>query len=100
MIRKIELTGKFKKHYKKMISTFNPNDVKIKEDEFQYVIEKLQHDQPLEDKYCDHKLRGYERDRIVRECHLDPDWLLIYEKFKNKLLLKLLDTGTHSDLFK
>ena len=99
-MRQIERTNKFKKHYNKMLSTFKPEQIKEKEDEFFNIVDKLQHDLKLEDKYCNHPLRGYEKGRNIWECHIDPDWLLIYEKVKNKLVLILLDTGTHSDLFK
>lgn len=34
-----------------------------------------------------------------RECHIEPDWLLVYKKSKNDLILFLIETGTHSDLF-
>lgn len=35
----------------------------------------------------------------MRECHIEPDWLLIYKTEKDMLILKLIRTGTHSDLF-
>ena len=35
----------------------------------------------------------------VRECHIQPDWLLIYKIYKDSLILKLIRTGSHSDLF-
>lgn len=48
-------------------------------------------------KYNDHPLTGnYEG---CRECHIQPDWLLIYEIYENDLILYLTRTGTHSDLF-
>jgi len=51
----------------------------------------------LPPKYKPHKLSGiYQR---CWECHIQPDWLLIWEQNNNELLLLLLDTGTHSDLF-
>jgi mRNA interferase YafQ len=51
-------------------------------------------------KYRDHPLKGNFKD--YRECHVDGegDWLLIYKKIKDKLILVLTATGTHSDLFK
>ncbi|MCL2190320.1 MAG: type II toxin-antitoxin system YafQ family toxin [Defluviitaleaceae bacterium] len=55
---------------------------------------------PLPSKYRDHALTGnYVK---YRECHVDGqgDWLLIYKKFDDTLLLLLTETGTHSDLFK
>ena len=54
-------------------------------------------DQPLPAKYKDHKLIGkYEG---YRECHIENDWLLVYKKEKNNLILVLTRTGSHSDLF-
>ncbi len=35
----------------------------------------------------------------VRECHIQPDWLLIYQVIEDRLVLKLIRTGSHSDLF-
>ena len=50
-------------------------------------------------KYRDHPLKGNYKD--YRECHVDGegDWLIIYRKYKDKLILVLTATGTHSDLF-
>ncbi len=52
---------------------------------------------PLPNKYKDHKLTG--KFIKYRECHINPDWLLIYKKDKQIKLLKLIRTGSHSDLF-
>ena len=61
------------------------------------LIQKLADKTPLEPKYRDHDLRGdYEG---CRECHIEPDWLLIYEYFDDILILTLTRTGSHSDLF-
>ena len=63
----------------------------------QNVITKLANGEPLEEKYRDHDLSG---DFIgFRECHITPDWLLIYRIENDELLLLLFRTGTHSDLF-
>jgi len=48
-------------------------------------------------KYRDHNLGGDYAS--CRECHITPDWLLIYEVTENELILYLTRTGTHSDLF-
>ena len=61
------------------------------------VITSLQNNIPLEEKYCDHELSG--KYKGFRECHIAPDWLLIYMKEEDILVLTLIDTGTHSDLF-
>ena len=57
----------------------------------------LQNNIPLADKYRDHELKG--KYLGFRECHIQPDWLLIYLKEDGILTLTLVDTGTHADLF-
>lgn len=61
------------------------------------VIDLLLNEQPLDERYQDHGLAG----NYVgfRECHILPDWLLIYAKDRGKLILTASRTGTHSDLF-
>ena len=51
----------------------------------------------LPERYKDHELIGDYKG--CRECHITPDWLLIYEIFEDELILYLTRTGTHSDLF-
>jgi len=76
---------------------------KLPEDELNVVIKKLANDEVLEAKYFDHQLKG--KYAAFRECHIRPDWLLVYRKedyLKGNRLLKILylvRTGTHSDLF-
>ena len=53
---------------------------------------------PLDEKYKDHPLKG-DWDGF-RECHIQPDWLLIYLVEDDILTLTLIDMGTHADLFK
>ncbi len=61
------------------------------------VIKMLAIGEKLQAKYKDHNLSGnYEK---CRECHITPDWLLIYEITERDLILYLTRTGTHSDLF-
>ncbi len=61
------------------------------------VIEKLANGEVLEAKYRDHWLTGDYGG--FRECHIQPDWLLVYQLDNGKLILFLARTGTHSDLF-
>lgn len=61
------------------------------------VIEKLANGEALDPKYRDHQLSG--NFGFYRECHIQPDWLLIYEIEDSNLILYLSRTGTHSDLF-
>lgn len=61
------------------------------------VVDKLLSGTPLEEKYKDHALKGNWNG--FRECHIQPDWLLIYLVEDDILTLTLVDTGTHADLF-
>ena len=62
------------------------------------VVALLAEGVPLAPKYRDHALTGnYVH---CRECHIEPDWLLIYEVFDDVLVLLLARVGSHSDLFK
>lgn len=56
-------------------------------------------DNPLEAEYKDHALVDSRKYKGYRECHIEPDWLLVYKKNVSDLILVLVDTGTHSDLF-
>ena len=85
------LTGKFKKSLK--LAKKRGLDLKL----LDKVITMLQNDIPLEEKYRDHELKG--KYLGFRECHIQPDWLLIYLKENDVLTLTLVDTGTHADLF-
>lgn len=61
------------------------------------IIKKLANGEKLPDRNRDHLLEG---DYVgCRECHILPDWLLVYEIYENELILYLTRTGTHSDLF-
>lgn len=62
------------------------------------VVDKLSEGKKLEAKYRDHMLTGDYAG--YRECHLQPDWLLVYKIVNDTLTLVLARTGTHSDLFK
>jgi mRNA interferase YafQ len=62
------------------------------------IIEKLQRQETLDPKHHDHPLQGnYIRHR---ECHIEPDWLLIYRVDNKALILTAVRTGSHSDLYK
>ena len=60
---------------------------------------KLSNGEILDKKYKDHKLQNSRNYKNYRECHITNDWLLIYRIDNDNLLLLLLRTGTHSDLF-
>lgn len=61
------------------------------------VVNMLASEQKLDEKYRDHGLTGNYNG--FRECHVEPDWLLIYRVSRDLLELFLFRTGTHSDLF-
>ena len=61
------------------------------------VIRKLANGEKLPEKNKDHNLMGEYSG--CRECHITPDWLLIYEIAADELILYLTRTGTHGDLF-
>lgn len=61
------------------------------------VVEKLQNGKKLPASNRDHKLHG--NFKGTRECHINPDWLLIYSKEDKLKLLSLIRTGTHADLY-
>lgn len=66
-----------------------------KKEKIKAVIRKLVEAVPLEPRYRDYKLTGNYKGR--RECHIEPDWLLIYKKSSEEIVFER--TGTHSDLF-
>ena len=84
-------TSRFKKEFRKAMKRgCNPLL-------FEFVLNELVNERPLSEKYRDHALEG--KYIGFRECHIQPDWLLIYLVEKNILTLTLTRTGTHSDLF-
>ena len=62
------------------------------------IIGRLLREEPLEIKHSDHKLVGNWKDR--RDCHIEPDWVLIYKPVPSEGLIIFERTGTHSDLFR
>lgn len=87
----IEISSKFKKDYK-LAKKRGYNMALLQE-----VVDLLASGETLPDKYRDHSLTGdYDG---YRECHVLPDWLLIYRIENDLLILGLTRTGTHSDLF-
>ena len=87
----INYSARFKKDYK--LVKKRGYDIRLMEE----VLEILCAEKPLPQKYRDHALSGnYDGQR---ECHITPDWLLIYEVADKELILNLTRTGTHSDLF-
>ena len=83
----------FKSHFKKDLKKLKSSN--RKEDDLLSLIEVLANQQPLEERFRDHALVG--NFDGCRECHIRPDWLLIYQA--NQTDLVLIRTGTHNDLF-
>ena len=67
-------------------------------DELTKVIDLLRENGTLPRKYRPHKLSGFKGNNTW-ECHIQPDWLLVWEQNDTHLTLLMLDTGTHSDIF-
>lgn len=88
---RIVTTGKFKKDLKTIIK--RGYNIKLMDD----VVTKLSNGEKLPEKNKDHALIGIYAGK--RECHITPDWLLIYEIDNGNLILYLTRTGTHADLF-
>ena len=88
---KIQYHSKFKKDYKRVIKRGCKEALLVE------VLEYFIHEKPLPTRYKDHELIGNYKG--FRECHIMPDWLLIYRIEKDILVLTLTRTGTHSDLF-
>lgn len=62
-----------------------------------FVIDELAQGRELDEIYCDYQLKGKLKD--FRECHIEPDWLLMYRIDNQQLILTATDTGSHSDMF-
>ncbi|MBQ4607158.1 MAG: type II toxin-antitoxin system YafQ family toxin [Clostridia bacterium] len=88
---KLETTGQFRRDYKKMMKRGYDRTLLEK------VVDILLAEKTLPAKYRDHALTGNYTG--FRECHIQPDWLLIYQIQKGELVLTAFRTGTHSDLF-
>lgn len=89
MMLKVVFKSRFKKDLKKLKSA------KLDEEELLLTIEYLAKEKPLAERFRDHALAGNYAD--CRECHIRPDWLLIYQ-IKGGCLF-LIRTGSHSQLY-
>ncbi len=90
-VYEIKITGRFEKS---LALSYRRNlDLGLLKD----VIHTLAKGKALDAKHRPHALKGY--GEAIRECHVKPDWLLVWQQRDDELVLILLDTGTHSDLF-
>ena len=88
---KVKYSNRFKKGLR--LAAKRGLDITLLED----IVVKLKLRTPLDEKHKDHALSGNYKG--YRECHIQPDWLLIYLIEDDILTLTLVDTGTHADLF-
>ncbi len=91
MSREIIPTGAFRRDFKRLSKSGRHDMGALKA-----VVEALANDQELDFKYRDHSLTGNWLDH--RECHIRPDWLLVYRLEPGKLIL--VRSGSHSELFR
>ena len=86
-------TGQFKRDLKRLKKSGNKDTGKLKA-----VINLLIEGKPLSTRYRDHSLTGNYQNR--RECHIEPDWLLIYKIDNHAGEIVFERTGSHSELFR
>jgi mRNA interferase YafQ len=86
-----EFTNRFKKSYKRMVKRG------VDPDKLESVLNTLCTGKPLQNKHKEHNLSGNYSG--YTECHIQPDWILIYKRIEETRSIIFTDTGTHSDLF-
>ena len=89
----VRSTKKYRKSYAKIMYSG-----KFPKEEIDFVINTLASGKKLDEKYRDHALSGELAE--LRECHIKPDLLLLYQIQEEVLVLWAVDIGSHSDLFK
>lgn len=89
----IRRTSQFKSDFKLMIKRGGNIS------EFQKILILLSNGDVIPEKYRDHPLQNSKYFKNCRELHIEPDWLLVYKYFNDNVILYLIRTGTHSDLF-
>ncbi len=87
----IKYSSEFKKSLKKIIK--QGKDI----NKLFFVVEKLAKNEQLDIKYRDHALINSKKIKNCRDCHIEPDWILIYKYLEDKLVLLLVNTGSHSE---
>lgn len=90
----VKFTSHFKKDFKRILKQGKD------ENKFLDVIKLLANGQELEPKYKNHNLINDKNYKTCYECHIEPDWLLVYQINDEVLVLLLFATGSHSELFK
>ncbi len=89
----IQITSRFKSDYRKIRKQGKDINKLIG------ILETLANGEELDEKYKNHKLINDNTYKDCNECHITPDWLLVYKIKNNELILILFATGSHSELF-
>ena len=88
----VKLSKEFKKSLKKITKQGKEIDKLLN------VVDKLVNKEPLDLKYKDHQLYNDKRFKNCRDCHIEPDWVLIYKYIEDEIVLLLVNTGSHSEV--
>ena len=89
---------KYTKEFKKSIKKITKQGKSI--DKLLNVIDLLSNKQQLDSKYKDHALYNDKKFKDCRDCHIEPDWILIYKYLEEEIVLLLVNTGSHSEVLK
>lgn len=87
---------KFSKEFKKSLKKVKKQGKDI--DKLFNIICKLSNGEVLEKKHQDHALYNDKKFKGCRDCHIEPDWVLIYKYLESEIVLLLVNTGSHSDV--
>jgi len=90
----VKFTNRFKKDFKRILKQ-GKDEIKFLE-----VLNVLANGEKLNSKYKNHSLMKNQKYKNCYECHIEPDWLLVYQIYDDELILLLFATGSHSELFK
>lgn len=88
----VNFTNKFKKSLKKILKQGKNLDKLLD------IVDRLANKEELELRYKNHKLVDDKYYKNCFECHIEPDWLLVYQYNENELILLLINTGSHSEV--
>lgn len=88
----VQYTNLFKKQYKKVLKQGKDKEKFLK------ILGILANGGSLEEKYKDHSSADNKYFKNCRECHIEPDWLLVYKYIENELILFLVQIGFHSEV--
>ena len=90
----VKYTSPFKKDFKKVLKQGKDEEKLIE------ILNVLANGKELETKYKNHNLINDKKYKDCYECHIEPDWLLVYKIIDDELILLLVATGSHNKLFK